>query len=339
MTMRPTVPTRRLRSLGTLTDRQLNRLLVGVGVAFVLLVVGFAGFYLLDRGVTNGPDLAERRIPQLEEAVRSQPNAIDLRLQLAGAYGAAHRYDDAIGQLTAVLAASPDDKTALVTRGDFLLVQGKLDPAAADYRHVIAIAKDGEFANVDTQLHQAYFSLGSILLKQDKASDAVPILQSALRINQTDADTLNLLGLAFIESGDPRSAVQPLRNAVLFVPVDWAEPYTNLARAYRALGQADSASWADAMATFAAGDAATAKATLAALVNGAAATDAYVGLGLVNERLGDRDAAIQAYGQALHLDPVNFAAQTGLSRLTGAPIGSAPPSSTPSSSTDGVPNA
>jgi tetratricopeptide (TPR) repeat protein len=327
--MRQLIRSRPLPNLGTLTERQLNRLVAIVGVGVLLLTLGFVGFYLIDRSAPTEVTLAERRIPQLEESIRKEPNSIDLRLQLAGAYGAAHRYADALAQFDAILTAEPDQKTALVNRGDIRLLGDDLDGAAADYRHLIAISKDGEFANVDVQLHQAYYGLGEIMLRQGKPADAILNLKGALTINRTDADTLNLLGLAYLRSGDAKAAIEPLRAAVQFVPVDWPQPYLTLAEAYGALGQTDAAAWAGAMATFSSGDAQTARTTLLTLVAGPAAIDAYVGLGLVNEGAGDRAAALAAYQQALGRDPANYTALSGQMRLGGSPATSAPASASP----------
>ena len=44
--------------------------------------------------------------------------------------------------------------------------------------------------------------------------------------------------------------------------------------------------------------------------------EAYAGLGLVREMQGQRDSAMAAYQQALHLKPDNFNASSGLARLS-----------------------
>ena len=316
--MKTSVLNRSVPNPTRLTDRQLNRLIVAVAMILAIGVPTLGVVYVLDRANSAGPSLVDRQIAKLEDAVRQSPNTISLRLQLAGAYGAANRYEDGIVQLTAVLDASPDNKTALVTRGDFYLSSKKLGEAAADYERVIAIASGAEFANVDTELHQAYYNLGSIQLQQGQAAKAIVNLEAALVIRRTDADTLYLLGSAYLESGDATKAVEPLRSAVRFVPVDWGDPYTALQKAYVAAGQADEATWAGAMADLAAGHPQAARDVLATLTSGAAATDAYVGLGLINEQLGDPAAALTAYRHALELDPQNFAAKDGETRTAGA---------------------
>jgi Flp pilus assembly protein TadD len=52
--------------------------------------------------------------------------------------------------------------------------------------------------------------------------------------------------------------------------------------------------------------------------------EAFSGLGLVYESMGQREAAVQAYQQALHLKSDDFNATSGLARLTQSESGSAP---------------
>lgn len=318
-------------NLHAFSDRQLSRLIGGVALILLIGIPTLGVVYWFDRVVDTGPPLVERKISELEAAVRTSPNTISIRLQLAGAYGAAKRYDDAIGQLDVVLTASPEDKTALVNRGDIYQLLHRPTEAAADYSALIGIAKDGEFAHVDTQLHQAYYSLGSIQLKQGDPKAAIPNLTAALGINPTDADTLNLLGTAYVRSGDAAKGVDDLRSAVLFVPIGWSDPYATLADAYAALGQSDEAAWATAMVDFTSGQSQVASGRLSALTGGPAATDAYVGLGLIAESTGDRAAALEAYGRALQRDPQNFTALDGQARATGsaAPAGHGAPAASP----------
>ena len=62
------------RVLGSQEERTLNRLIVG---SILVLLVGIpllTVVYLSDRWVDRGPTLAERRIQDLESAVRASPN-------------------------------------------------------------------------------------------------------------------------------------------------------------------------------------------------------------------------------------------------------------------------
>jgi tetratricopeptide (TPR) repeat protein len=315
------------------SDRTLNRLIVGA-IAFLVvgtLVVG--AIYLSDRWVDRGPTMAERRIQDLEAQVKANPNVISTRLQLVGAYTAASRDADALTQLNEVIKVQPDSKTAHLARGDILRRQGNLDGAAKDYQAIVDIMKGTEFAPEDTELQQAFYNLGAIALERKKPVDAIPFLVESLKIDRTNADTLNLLGTAYLQANQPDKAADALREAVSFVPTGWCDPYVTLGQAYTKLGKAAEAEWAGAMVDFCQTRPAVARQRLAALVGGTAATDALVGLGMIAEAESDRAAAADYYAKALARDPQNFHAQTGLSRVTD--LAPTPPPS-PSNPTSGA---
>jgi tetratricopeptide (TPR) repeat protein len=276
---------------------------------------------MVDRGIALG-----------EEAVRKNPNQVSSRLQLADLYGQSKRYQDAIIQYSEVLKAQKDNRLALLGRGKAYLVLGNIDPAFADFQALVAGASGGEMANVDPQLEEAYYNLGVIELKRNQPKDAVIQLSNALRIDRTDADALNLLGTALIQTGDFKTAVVALDKAVALVPTGWCDPYVSLGQAYAGLKDAVGIEYAAGMTAACQKDAVTAKAKLEPLTTGPMAVDALVGLGLLAEDQADVAAATSYYEQALKKDAQNFAAITGLNRLdtgghgTSATSGDASPS-------------
>jgi tetratricopeptide (TPR) repeat protein len=270
----------------------------------------------------------------LEEALRKAPNNLTLRLQLAGAYAAGERFDEAVVQYDQVLTAAATIekgagfiKTAHLGRGDALRLAGDLPAARTDYQAVVEMAKDGEFAGVDVELQAAYFSLGSIALAESKPADAIQAFTASLRINKADADSLNLLGTAYLQHGEADKAVESLRRAILFVPIGWCEPYVTLGQSYTTLGKAEEAAWAGAMADFCLKTPGDVRPRLQALVAGPAALDATVGLGTIAEVSGDRALAADWYGKAVAIDPDDYTAASGLSRVSEDPHGSTPPAS------------
>jgi tetratricopeptide (TPR) repeat protein len=320
-------------TLKALPDRTLNRLIVGA-IAFLVvgtLVVG--AIYVSDRWVDRGPTMVERRIQDLEAALKANPNAIGTRLQLVGAYVTAGRDPDALIQLDEVLKVQPDSKTAHLARGDVLRRQGNLDGAVKDYQAIVDLVKGTEFAAEDTELQEAYYDLGAIALERKKPVDAIPLLTESLKIDGTNADTLNLLGTAYLQANQPDKAADSLRKAVSFVPTGWCDPYITLGQAYTGLGKTAEAEWAGAMVDFCQARPAVAKGRLAALVGGTAATDALVGLGMIAEAESDRAAAADYYAKALARDPQNFHAQSGLSRVTDPSVTPLPSPLSPTSRT------
>jgi tetratricopeptide (TPR) repeat protein len=192
---------------------------------------------------------------------------------------------------------------------------GRLDDAAKDYQAVVDIAKGGEMANVDPMLEAAYYSLGSIAMQQAKPADAIPFLEKALAIKRSDADTLYLIGTAYVATGQTDKAETVLRAAVAFVPIGWSEPYTALAEGLTKAGKTAMAEWAGAMADLASGKPDLAEPRLLAIADGSAAVDAAIGLGLLYETKGDTAAAATWYGKALAKSPDDAAARLGMGRV------------------------
>lgn len=319
------------RTLKAPSDRTLNRMIIA---AILVLAIGIplvTVIYFLDRNVDPGPTLLQRQVAAAEEAVRTQPNDVGRRLVLATSYVAAGRLDDAIHQYDEILKVSPGHRVALLGKGDALAARGDLNGARALYQELVDEAKGGEFAGADPQLERAYYSLGSVAMKQDRVTDAVTALEAALKIDRADADAWYLLGAAQLKAGAADKAVQALRMAILFVPTGWSEPYAGLAQAYRALGRAAEAEYAAAMVDFSEKRPVEAKQRLEALTSGPVAVDAMLGLGMVAETEGDRDAASRWYQKVLALDPENFNAQVGLGRIGGGTPGGGHPSVAPRS--------
>jgi tetratricopeptide (TPR) repeat protein len=314
---RTDVPMKPNRRSMTVADKRLSRLLrLGV-LVLVIGVLAFAGIYYQDQHVDAGPSMIGRQIQGAELAVKQAPNNLTTRLQLAEAYRADKRLDDALKQYDEVLKAEKLNRTALLGRGGVLIDKGDLAAAALAYGKITAAARTGEFAGADPQLEEARYYLGSILLKQGKTKAAITELQGALKIDRTDSDALYLLGVAQLKAGSTKLAVDSLKKAVMFVPTGWCEPYSQLALAYGKLGNAPQKVYAGAMSDFCLKKPVAAKAELATLTKGPVAVDALLGLGLIAETESKNAEAITWYQKALTVDAKNVSAQSALSRLGG----------------------
>ncbi len=316
-----------VRRITSISDRTLGRV-IKVGILLLVLGVPVFGFvYLRDQYVPSGTSLIDRQIADAEQAVRSQPNKIALRLNLAAAYLAAKWYDDALNRYDEILQVDRGEPQALLGRGDILVLQGKLDDAKAAYEALVAEAvgsSGGEFAAADPNLEHAYYGLGSVALKQHLPKDAVTDLEAAVKIDSSDADSWHLLGVANLEIGLPDKAVAASRQAILFIPTGWCEPYQTLHDAYQQLGDKPQAQYAGAMVAVCQKRPDDAKRQLEPLTSGPVAVDAMLGLGLIADSKSDRATAISWYTKVLAQDPGNFTATSGLAAL-GAPIPSPSP--------------
>ena len=305
-------PNRRSTSV---SDRRLSRLL-RLGV--LVLVVGalaFAGIYYQDQHVNAGPSMIDRQATSAEQAVRKTPNNIGARLELAGAYRLAKRYDDELTQYDEILKADQTNRFALLGRGGALMAKGDLTAAAVAYHKIADANKKEEFAGADPQLEEARYYLGSIALKQGKSKEAITELQAALKIVRSDSDALYLLGVAQLKEGSTQLAVNSLKQALLFVPTGWCEPHTQLSVAYTKLGRAPQATYAGAMADFCHKKPVDAKRQLNTLTKGPVAVDAMLGLGLIAETESSDAEAASWYQKVLTVDKTNVSAISSLSRL------------------------
>jgi tetratricopeptide (TPR) repeat protein len=305
----------RVTSLTKMDDRQLNRLIKRVALILVAGTVLFTGFYILDRWRPATAPIVDRRLSALEQAVRDNPEDIAARGTLADTYVAKGRYDEAVAQYNLILETGKADELAQYGRAGAYMSLGQLDAAAKDYQAVVDIARSGEMANVDPMLQAAYYGLGSIAMQQGRPGEAIAQLEKALAIKRSDADALYLIGTAYLATGETDKAEAALRGAIAFVPIGWSEPYTALAESFTKAGRTAEAEWAGAMADLVAGKPELAEPRLLALVDGDAAVDAAIGLGLLYETKGDGAAAATWYGKALATSPDNAAARLGMSRV------------------------
>jgi len=305
----------RVTSPTKMDDRQLNRLIKRVVLLLVVGTIAFVGFYFMDRWRPATEPIVDRRLSAAEQAVRDNPEDIAARGELADTYVAKGLFDEAIVQYNEILKTDKATELATYGRAGAYVGLGQLDAAAKDYQAVVDIARDGEMANVDPMLQAAYYSLGSIAMQQAKPAEAIPFLEKALAIKRSDADTLYLAGTAYVATGETDKAETALRAAVAFVPIGWSEPYAAMADAFTKAGKTAMAEWAGAMADLAAGKPELAEPRLLAIVDGDAAVDVAIGLGLLSETRGDTAAAAQWYGKALALSPDNAAARLGMGRV------------------------
>jgi tetratricopeptide (TPR) repeat protein len=333
-------------ALGAVTDRTINRTIVGLGLVLVVGLPTIGLFYVLDRHVDRGPSIAEREIAAGEAAVRNEPNKLSNRVGLALAYAAADRQADAIAQFTEVLSAEPTYRAALLGRGNAYLATANLDAAARDYQALVDATNDEEMTAVDPERQAALYGLGSIALSQNRPRDAATYLAKALLINRTDADAYNLMGTALLRIGDSASAIEALRSAIALVPTGWCDPYTQLVAAYTAAGNTAGSQYATGMVAMCERRFADADRLLTPLAQGPLGRDALIGLGLTAEGRGDRAAAVSYYSRVYVADPTDFDAVAGLNRLGAADPsvapgaegrpGAASPSASPAPSASGV---
>jgi tetratricopeptide (TPR) repeat protein len=296
-------------------EQTLDRLIkIGLEVIAAGIVIA-AAVYFLDRP-SSTPTLVGRQIAAGEQAVRQNPTNVGLRLELAEVYRTAGKQATALEQYNQVLKIE-QNQTALLGRGEILSQQGELSGAQKSFEAVIGKSGKAEYSAVNPQLESAHYGMAVLLMKQHQAKAALSEAKKALKIEPTDADAWYVMGTAAYGSGNYDQAVKAFQQAVLFVPSGWCQPYEQLVKTYQAQQHKPQAEYALAMVALCEKKPAAAMKRLEGLTSGPVAVDAMLGLGMAAEQLSQRANAIQWYKRVLTVDPGNFNARGGLTRLGG----------------------
>ncbi len=185
---------------------------------------------------------AERAIPVLQQAVALKPTA-DNRYALGNAFYDAGRYEDALNEYQAALAADPRHFDSAVRLGDTYEQLSRTDEAIAAYRQALTIREDADV--------HAY--VGMLLARQGQVETAEAEYRASLRLAD---NVLAHLGLAelYQRAGKADQAIAEY-EAALRLQDDPATRF-GLARLYEAQGRLEDAAnqYQAAAARFAPGD-------------------------------------------------------------------------------------
>lgn len=299
--------------LSDIDESLLNRMIRWCAGLLVVAAVGFTIYYFA--GQDGEPDAGslEHDIAGYEQAVRDNRNDLGARMGLAQLYYAAERYRDAATQYEAALSLDEASVVAMVGLGQALAAAGDDAGAIARFEQVIKLTESEDVPG--DLVESAYYYLGSVLLEQNRPAEAITYLQHAVDVDRADADAWYLLGVANLEAGDLDEAIAALSQATEFVP-DFAEAYEKLLVAYEDKGLAAESSYARGMVAYSRERFGEAQVELEAAVEASEElVVAYVGLGLLHEKQGEREEAASAYHVAVELEPDNYNARSGLSRV------------------------
>ncbi len=302
-------------------NARLQRLFINMLKAFGGLVVVFIVIYTFGQRSTGVdiPSQTDQAIASAEASVRANANDINARVALADAYLRGGRSDDALDQLNEILAAEPTNRTALLGVGSILYQQGDLDGAKEKLLTFVKGAGTGEFANADTQLERAQYTLGVISMKQDDYESAAAHLKAALKVDTSDADAWNLLGTVFNHLEKYKDAANSFVRALEFVPAGWCEPIDGLKTAYDGLKNTDGSTYAAAMTKVCGGAGLSAAEPLKGLLKGDFAISSLLGLAQAAENDHEYTQAIGWYKKVTAIDSTNVAAVNAIARLSNTP--------------------
>ncbi len=306
-------------------DRYYGRAIKILAGLLVLMVVGFAAYYYIDRYHATTTSQVDREIAQAEKMVRNDPSSPAARLALGNLYLRDGSYAEAITQFNELLKLDEANQGALSGLGLAFYRTGKLKEAAAAFERLVELTKENAPLQHAPAMAGVRYYLGQIYAAQGDLERAEDELKLSLNIRRADSDTLVALAQVVDQRGRPEEAIPLYKAALSFVP-KFPEAYQGLAKAYRSAGMATEASYAEAMVVLFNGDPAAAVSKLQGVVQAKPDfAEAYYGLGVAYDKKNDRDSAVDAYRKALELDPKLEAARVSLVELGVEPPANAVP--------------
>ncbi len=222
-------------------------------------------------------DAVVASIDAFERAIERAPAVAAFHINIASAFSAAGRLDDAIAALRRGVSLDDTQPDSHFNLGNTLLAMGRLDEAAEGFERALALAP-GHAA--------ARNNLGHVLRRRGELKAAIDQFRLAADADNHYAPAWSNLCGALLESGQTAAAIDAGRHATVADPNN-AEGHYNLGNAFAAAPIA-----AEAAACY-----------RRALQIDRRFTDAWVNLGAALQHLGECETAIAALDQALALEP------------------------------------
>jgi arylsulfatase A-like enzyme/Flp pilus assembly protein TadD len=177
-------------------------------------------------------------VPILEEVVKQEPHALIAYLLLGRNYVSLKEYQKALAPLQHVVATTPDNSLARYELGCALVKTGQWSEAAPQFEAAVsqmnssammhfylalvyqrtsrdeeALAEFKDALRWDPKNFPANLLLGRMYIKQQKAADALPLLQKAATLRPDAIDPHRLLADAYSQLGREESASRELSEA------------------------------------------------------------------------------------------------------------------------------
>jgi arylsulfatase A-like enzyme/Tfp pilus assembly protein PilF len=180
----------------------------------------------------------QEAVPILEEVLKQEPHTLTAYLQLGRAYVSLKEYQKAIAPLQHVVAATPDNSLARYELGCALVKTGQWNEAAPQFEAAVsemnssammhfylalvyqqtsrndeALAEFKDALRWDPKNFPANLLLGRMYIKQQKAAEALPLLQKAATLRRDAIDPHRLLADAYTQLEREEDASRELLEA------------------------------------------------------------------------------------------------------------------------------
>lgn len=177
--------------------RPLDAAIAGVAVAVIALAGVLAwSIWSHNQSVEQATPLS-RAITELQEMIEENPEDINLRMELAQAFSALSRYDEANAQYQQVLERAENHVAAISGLGFIAARQREWEKSEEYWRRAIELMSAQPSGKLTKQYGTANFYLGNALLEQKEYEGAIGAFKESLRVNRSASDTYYLMAVAF----------------------------------------------------------------------------------------------------------------------------------------------
>lgn len=170
-------------------------------------------------------------IQVFEQALKVDPDQIEIHEAIAAAHFVLKQYDKAIEHFTRVTQLKPMNAKAYTNLGAVYNRKEQFQQAADILKK--AISRDGKAV-------EAYYNLGIAYRGTKQPAMAVNAYKEALKLNPRMLDAMQNLGNSYIEMNNPKAAIEQYKKALEIEP-DFERAKRGLARAEEVLNQASAA--------------------------------------------------------------------------------------------------
>jgi tetratricopeptide (TPR) repeat protein len=176
----------------------------------------------------------EEAIKELNEALRLNPDYIEVHNNLGVTYDRMGMPEEAVKELKKALKLNPNYTEALCNLGNIYASSGRYEEAAGELQEALRI---------NPELALAHNNLGNIYALQKRNEEAIQEFKETLRINPDYAPAHNNLGNAYAEAGRHEGALREFQEALRLDP-EFPEAYFGMGLAYYAENSFDRAALA-----------------------------------------------------------------------------------------------
>jgi tetratricopeptide (TPR) repeat protein len=206
------------------------------GETVELLTGYYSSFHItsgigLSHNIHNNLGLAYDRIgkygeaiKELNEALRLNPDYIEVHNNLGVTYDRMGMPDEAVNELKKALNLNPNYTEAHSNLGNIYARSGRFEEAAGELQEALRINPDSAIA---------HNNLGNIYALQRRNEEAIQEFKEALRINPDYAPAHNNLGNAYAEAGRHEDALREFQEALQLNP-EFPEALLGIGFAYYA---------------------------------------------------------------------------------------------------------